>query len=296
MSTKIVGSTRGLWLTAVVSVGEGYRSVATRRGGSMRDNAVKGKLKSGSPVFGTMVFEFATTGIGRIVAAAGADFVIYDLEHTGWSLETIRMLAASTREATPIVRVPTGDYHFVARTLDAGAMGIMVPMVETAEQARQIVAATRYPPEGRRGAAFGVAHDDYRGGDLIAKMRHANQNTLVILQIETVAGVENVEEIAAVPGVDVLWIGQYDLNNFLGIPGQFDHPLYAECARKVLAAVQRHQLVAGFLAADVDHGRALLQQGFRMLAYWGDIWLYQDALRRGLDALRDAAGADSPSI
>ena len=255
----------------------------------MRTNEVKRRLELGEPVFGTMVFEFATTGMGRIVAAAGADFVIYDLEHTGWSLETVRLLTASTRDTVPIVRVPTGDYHFIARTLDAGAMGVMIPMVETAEQARQIVAATRYPPDGRRGAAFGVAHDDYRGGDLIGKMQHANRNTLVILQIETVVGVENVDQIAAVPGVDVLWIGQYDLNNFLGIPGQFDHPRYTECADKVLAAVRRHGRVAGFLAADVPHGEALLRQGFRMLAYWGDIWLYQEALRRGLEGLRESA-------
>jgi 2-keto-3-deoxy-L-rhamnonate aldolase RhmA len=126
----------------------------------MRDNFVREKLKRGEAVFGTFVFEFATTGIGRIIGASGADFVLYDLEHTAWSLETVRMLAATTRDVVPVVRVPTGDYHFIARALDAGAMGIMVPMVETAEQARQIVAATRYPPAGRRGAAFGVAHDE----------------------------------------------------------------------------------------------------------------------------------------
>jgi 2-dehydro-3-deoxyglucarate aldolase/4-hydroxy-2-oxoheptanedioate aldolase len=257
----------------------------------MRDNHVRRRLRDGQTVFGTFVFEFATTGIGRIIEAAGADFVIYDLEHTGWSLETVRMLTATTRQAIPIVRVPTGDYHFIARVLDAGAMGVMVPMVDTAEQARQIVAATRYPPDGRRGAAFGVAHDDYQGGDLRTKMAHANENTLVILQIETAAGVENVESIAAVPGVDVLWIGQYDLNNFLGIPGEFDHPKYRECERKVLDAIARHRVVAGFLAMNTEHGRRLLEQNFRMLAYRGDIWMYQESLKAGLDSLRGEASS-----
>jgi 2-keto-3-deoxy-L-rhamnonate aldolase RhmA len=254
----------------------------------MRDNFVREKLKRGEAVFGTFVFEFATTGIGRIIGASGADFVLYDLEHTAWSLETVRMLAATTRDVVPVVRVPTGDYHFIARALDAGAMGIMVPMVETAEQARQIVAATRYPPAGRRGAAFGVAHDDYRTGDLRTKMRHANDHTLVVLQIETEPGVDNVDQIAAVPGVDVLWIGQYDLNNFLGIPGEFDHPKYHACAERVVQAIQRHRIAGGFLASSVAHGRSLLQQGFRMIAYGGDIWLYHDALRSGLEALRSA--------
>src|SRR4051794_6818031 len=129
----------------------------------MRVNHVKQKLQAGGLSIGTFVFEFSTTGIGRIAAQAGAEFVLFDMEHTGWSVETIRLLLATTRasETIPLVRIPATEYHFIARVLDMGAMGIMAPMVESAAQAQALVAASRYPPDGRRGAAFGVAHDDY---------------------------------------------------------------------------------------------------------------------------------------
>ncbi len=117
-----------------------------------------------------------------------------------------------------MVRVPRGEYHFIARALDVGAMGVMVPMVGSADEAAHIVACTRYPPQGRRGAAFGFAHDDYEGGDVAAKIAALHARTMVIPQIETVDGLANVEAIAAVPDVDALWLGHFDLTNFMGIP------------------------------------------------------------------------------
>jgi 2-keto-3-deoxy-L-rhamnonate aldolase RhmA len=254
----------------------------------LKNNHVKTKVTSGGVSIGTMLFEFNTTGIGRISAEAGAEFAIFDMEHTGWSVETIRTLIAATRgvELIPMVRVPATEYHFIARTLDMGSMGIMVPMVESAAQASTIVASAKYPPAGRRGAAFGVAHDDYTGGDLVEKIRTANSETLLIAQIETVAGVRNVNEIAAVNGIDVLWIGHFDLSNSLGIPGQFDHPQFQDAVSQVLSACQRHGKVPGFMASDLATGRRLLDQGFRMLSYSGDLWLYQAALREGVAALQ----------
>src|SRR5215210_6256579 len=175
-----------------------------------------------------MVFEFNSTGIARIVAEAGAEFVIFDMEHTGWSIETIRTLIATSRAAdlVPMVRVPATQSHLLSRPLDVGAMGLMVPMVETAEQARVIVSSAKYFPDGTRGAAFTVAHDDYQGGDVAAKMATANQEQLLIAQIETARGVEQAEAIAATPGIDVLWIGHFDLTTSLGVPAQFTHPEY----------------------------------------------------------------------
>jgi 2-keto-3-deoxy-L-rhamnonate aldolase RhmA len=255
----------------------------------MRINQVKQCVCNGGVSIGTFVMEFNTTGIGRIAAAAGADFIVFDMEHTGWSVETIRMLIASTRstQMIPLVRVPATEYHFIARVLDVGAMGIMVPMVETAEQAAKIVTSAKYPPLGRRGAAFGISHDEYAGGDIVEKMTSANSQSLLIAQIETASGVRNVNEIAAVDGIDVLWIGHFDLSNSLGIPGQFDHPLFKESLTQVIDACHRHRKVPGFMATDVQIGKALLDQGFRMLAYGGDISLYQTAVQNGVQALRE---------
>ncbi|MBA3450629.1 MAG: aldolase [Chloroflexia bacterium] len=259
----------------------------------MRENRVKRALHAGGRSLGTMVFEFPTTGIGRIAAEAGAEFVIYDMEHTGWSIETIRGLMATSRavDLAPMVRVPATEYHLLARPLDVGAMGLMVPMVESAAQAQTIVDSAKYPPTGRRGAAFGVAHDDYTGGDIIAKMASANDEVLLIVQIETGQGVENADAIAAVDGIDVLWIGHFDLTNSLGIPGQFTHPTYLDAVQRVLAACQAHDKTPGIMVGDVETGQGLLAQGFRAMAYSGDLWLYQQALREGLDVLRAASNA-----
>jgi len=254
----------------------------------MRPNTIKSQLAAGNVPLGTFVFEFNTPGIARIIAEAGADFVVFDMEHTGWSVETIRTLLATTRSTSlvPLVRVPATEYDFIARVLDAGAMGIMVPMVESAEQARTIVASAKYPPVGRRGAAFGVAHDDYTGGDIVEKIASANREGLLLAQIETVAGLKNVDAIAAVPGIDVLWIGQFDLSISMGIPGQFTNPELIAAMDQVIAACAKHGKVAGIMAPDLATGRDLLKQGFRMISYSGDLWVFQTALRQSLGELR----------
>ncbi|MEO8496831.1 MAG: aldolase/citrate lyase family protein [Planctomycetota bacterium] len=254
----------------------------------MRTNQVKQAIQAGQVSLGTFIFEFSTTGIGRIAAEAGAEFVIFDMEHTGWSVETIRMLIASSRSvnAVPFVRVPATQYHFMARVLDMGAMGIMLPMVESVEQAQLIVDSCKYPPLGRRGAAFTISHDDYTGGDVLTKIREANEHTLLIAQIETTAGLDNVEQIAQVDGIDVLWIGQYDLSSSLGIPGQFDHPDFLSAVVQVVAAANAHNKAAGFMPLSVDEARLRISQGFRCIAYGGDLWLYKKVLADGLREIR----------
>lgn len=161
------------------------------------------------------------------------------------------MLIATTRctEMIPYVRIPATEYDFIARVLDMGAMGIMVQMVESAEQAEAIVASAKYPPVGRRGAAFGVAHDDYGSGDIVEKIKTANSETHLIVQIETAAGVENADAIAEVDGIDVLWIEHFDLTNSLGIPGQFDHPRFKEALGRRAGSVSKAQQGSRF------HGR-----------------------------------------
>lgn len=260
----------------------------------MRENAVKRRLAGGGVAIGTMVFEFGTTGIARIAAAAGADFVCFDMEHTGWSVETLRGLFATARaaEIVPMVRVPATEYHLLARPLDVGAMGLMV---ESEAQARRIVECAKYPPLGRRGAGFGMAHDDYRSGDVVEKMAQANRELLLIAQVETVAGVEDVEQIAAVDGIDVLWVGHNDLSISLGIPGELQHPRYVQAVERVRAACRAHGKALGFMATSIEDGHRLLAWGVRCLAHGGDIQLYQRALREGIDALRSATlqgGAD----
>jgi 2-keto-3-deoxy-L-rhamnonate aldolase RhmA len=254
----------------------------------MRENPVKRAVAAGGVSLGTMAFEFNSTGLGRLAAGAGAEFCIFDQEHTGWSVETIRMLVATSvsTDMVPMVRVPTTQYHLIARVLDVGARGIMVPMVESPEQARLIVQSAKYPPVGRRGAAFGVAHDEYEGGDVGEKIRSANAEIMLIAQIETVAGVECAEELAAVDGIDVLWIGHFDLTNSMGIPAQFEHPRYLDAVTRVIAACNAGGKAAGIMAGSIQDAQLALRQGFRIVAYSGDLWIYQQGLRDGLAAIR----------
>lgn len=254
----------------------------------MKTNTVKEKLARGECAYGTMVFEFNTTGIGRIVGEAGAEFVVYDMEHTGWSIETIRMLIATTQasKALPMVRVPATQYHLLSRPLDVGAMGLMIPMVEDEAQARTIVRSAKYPPEGGRGAAFGVAHDNYIAAPVTEVMKSSNQEGFLIAQIETVSGIEHCEAIAAVEGIDCLWVGHFDLSLSMRIPAQFDNPAFLKAIETVAKACEQHGKTAGVMVNDAASAKVWKDLGYRAFAYLGDVWLYQNALKQGLSELK----------
>jgi 2-keto-3-deoxy-L-rhamnonate aldolase RhmA len=241
----------------------------------MAPNEIKQPLLAGETVAGAMTFEFFSPGMSAILANSGCRFVFYDMEHTGLGFETLKWLFASCRglPIEPMVRVPRGEYTYLARALDLGARGVMVPMVESAEQARSIVQACRYPPVGRRGAAFGFAQDDYRGGDVADKIRRAHERTLVVAQIETERGLDQVEAIAAVDGIDVLWVGHFDLSNFLGIPAKFDDPRFDEAMRRVAKAAKANGKVAGFMATDTAWIDRVREMGYTMIAVGTDTGL-----------------------
>jgi 2-dehydro-3-deoxyglucarate aldolase/4-hydroxy-2-oxoheptanedioate aldolase len=250
--------------------------------------SIRETLTDNGRVFGTMIFEFYVPGIAQLSQVAGADFLVYDMEHAGAGIDTIKQQMAYARglAITPIVRVPNSEYHFIARTLDCGAKGIMVPMVETPEQAAAIVQAAKYPPTGRRGAAFGIAHDDYSGGAVADKIAAANRDILLIAQIESAAGAKNLEAIAATPGIDVLWLGHFDLTNSLGIPGQFQHPEYLRIARDIAVTARRHDKVAGIMAANEAWAREYAGYGYTMIAYGLDHHIFQQGLASGLSMLK----------
>jgi 2-keto-3-deoxy-L-rhamnonate aldolase RhmA len=234
---------------------------------AVRDNPVKAKLRRGEVALGTMVFEFASSGLPAILATTGADFAIYDMEHSGISLETVRALMAWSRGTTtvPLVRVPAIDPQFLAHALDVGALGLMVPNVQTRQDAESIVKATHYPPRGRRGAAFGFAHDDFQRGPVGPKIEALEARTLLIAQIESAEGLANVEAIAAVDGIDVLWVGHFDLTVSLGIPGAFDDARFLAAMARVAAVAADHGLAAGFNVDTVESGRAWVAWRVRSL-------------------------------
>ncbi len=238
---------------------------------------------------GHFIVEFATPGIGHILKSAGCDFVLFDLEHSGFGFETVKSVIRyfEAADVPVIVRVPSLEYHHIARAMDMGAEGLMLPMVGNAAQARKILDSCLYHPAGKRGVALQIAHDRYRGGSVADKFVASNRRTTVFCQIETAEGVENAEALAALDGVDCLWVGHFDLSVSLGIPGEFDHPKFKEAIGHTVAAARKHGKALGRLVPTVEQGIDIYGQGFDFVCYSGDVWVLHNALAEAIAKLRD---------
>lgn len=255
----------------------------------MDTNPVRKKLLEGGNAIGVMAFEFFTPGLSPVLAAAGAEFVLLDMEHSGAGIETIKAQVAFARAAgiVPMVRVPFGHHHLIAPILDVGAQGIMAPIVETRAQAEELVRACRYRPEGRRGLGFGIGHDRYTGGAAGPKMAAANEAVLTIALIESIKGVDAAAEILSVPGIDLAWLGHFDLSDSLGCPGDFDDPRYRAAEAKLKAAAQAAGKPLGWVAANGAQARAALGQGFSCLCVGHEAAVLREALTTEISIFRE---------
>ncbi|MGB6691193.1 MAG: aldolase/citrate lyase family protein [Terracidiphilus sp.] len=238
------------------------------------------RLQQGDVLLGQMVLEMFSPGIGPMLAACGLDFVIFDMEHGRCDITLLAEMAASCRgcDIFPIARVPDANYAPLSRALDVGARGVMVPRVETRAQAEDIVSQLKYAPQGRRGVALGIAHDLYRAGgpEFFAQ---ANEDTCVIVMVETVKAFENLDDIVSVPGIDIVWVGHYDLTVSMGIPTQFDHPRCLAAMDALLAACARPNVAAGFLPPTPESAVHWIEKGFRALSLSTDANVYLEAMR-----------------
>ncbi len=254
----------------------------------MASPGLKEMARSPELRLGHFIVEFATPGIGQILKAAGCDFALFDTEHSGFGFETIKAVLRYMQAADlpTIVRVPSKEYHHIARAADMGAEGVMLPMVGSPEEARAILDCLKYVPDGRRGVALGIAHDRYMPGPTMEKLAAANAWTTLFAQIETRQGVENADALAATPGVDCLWIGHFDLSCSLGIPGQFEHPDFAAAVKAVARACKKHGKALGRLVPTVEEAVRLRALGFNFLCYSGDVWALQGAVQAGITEIR----------
>jgi len=236
-----------------------------------------------------MIMEFGSRGIGKMLEAADVDFVLYDMEHSGFDIERIFDLIAWSKASpfTPMVRVPQRHYHFLARCMDAGAMGVMVGNVETPDAAREIVDAVKYAPLGKRGVGLGLAHNDYIVPDASEYYRQSNESSVVICQIESGLGVQNAEAIAATPGVDILWVGHYDLSTSLGIPAQFRHPQFIQALETVVAAARRYGKLLGIQPGTTEQADDWMAMGFNVISWSSDVGVYRSALQSAIQRIRD---------
>jgi len=254
----------------------------------MKENRYRTAVAAGRIPIGHMVWEFGTRGIARLLDSLDLDFVIYDMEHSGFGIERVFDLIAWSKAArfAPFVRVPQAQYHFLARVMDAGALGVMVGNVQTRQEAVAIVDAVKYAPLGKRGVGLGTAHTDFQAPDPAAYFPASNETTVVICQIESPQGVENADAIAQTEGVDVLWVGHFDLSQSMGIPGQFDHPRFLDALKQVVAVARARGKRLGIQPGTLEQAREWRALGFDVISWDADSAVYRNALAQALSQLR----------
>ena len=238
-------------------------------------NRMKQELRDGRSLVGTMLAEIRQPSVMQVLRNAGFDFVIIDNEHGPFALETVADLSRAGVNAglTPVVRVPELFSPYLAQSLDAGAQGLMIPRITNAGQVREAVQMMKYPPLGRRGCALGRGHTSFKSASLPETMARANEETLLIIQIETEEAVDNIEEIVATPGVDVAFIGPTDLSIAMGIPGQMDSPRLHAAIEKMIAACRSHNTVPAIQMNNLEWAVHWIERGMRILSAFSDVGL-----------------------
>jgi len=243
---------------------------------------IKEKIRNGEPSIGSWM-SMAHTSIAEILAMAGYDWVVIETEHTAIDVsEVMRLIMAiELRGSIPLVRLAWNDPIQAKAVLDAGAAGVLVPSVNTKEDAMLAVRMTKYPPLGFRGV--GLARAQGYGITFSEYILNANSDTLLMLQIEHIDAVNNIDEILSIEGIDGTFIGPYDLSMSLGVPGQLAHPDVVNAQKKVLDATVAKGLIAGIHLVHPDfaleEGSAIIGMGYRFIALGTDILFLGDSAR-----------------
>jgi 2-keto-3-deoxy-L-rhamnonate aldolase RhmA len=257
----------------------------------MNTGETKRRIAAGRPVFGCWL-EMCSPIAAEIVAQAGYDSVLIDLEHgPGSILDAVSLMhAVQGRDCAPLIRVPENDPVVLKRVLDIGVAGVMIPAVNTAEQAQAAVAACRYPPKGIRGMAASIV----RASDFGARWREyiaaAEESLLVMCQIESTEAVDNAAAIAAVEGVDMLFIGPFDLSAGLGYLGEPDHPDVRKKITHVETVAKQAGRALGGIPTPGRSADDLLAAGYRLILADADVGLLGETARARVKALRAVAG------
>lgn len=252
---------------------------------------IKAKLAAGKRVLGSWI-SIPDPAIAEIMAGAGFDFLTIDMEHSPITLagaaELIRVI--SLCGVCPLVRLSANDATLTKRVLDAGAGGVIVPMIKNGSEARAAVAAAKYPPVGRR--SVGLSRAQGYGTTFDAYFGAANEEILIVVQIEHVDAVTEIDAILTTPGLDAFMIGPYDLSASMGRAGRFEDPEVVAALARVAAAGLEHGVTAGFhsVAVSPEALIARIDEGFRLLAYSVDFLLLGETCRRDVATIRRALG------
>lgn len=257
----------------------------------MQKNIAKDRLNAGECVYGTSVEYCLDPEISLLLAKAGFDLFFVDTEHQAASYAQIRAICRTARDhgITPMVRITQNEPALITRALDCGAMGIVVPRVHSPAEAAAAIRMMRYVPEGDRGFGMHSIMTNFEWGDPVAMMAETNRETLAILQVESRQALESIEAIAATPGLDVLFIGPYDLSISLGIAEQFRGDTFWAAVDRVVSAAKANNVAVAIQTADPWIHAEARRRGVRMLLFGGDFSVLFAAYKDRLAQLKAGA-------
>jgi 2-keto-3-deoxy-L-rhamnonate aldolase RhmA len=259
----------------------------------IKSNAVKALQKAGKPAFGTWITLCPHPRVVKILAAAGFDFVIIEMEHTDFSFETVGVLAMLARETglTPIVRPPGAlKPHDLTRPLDAGAQGLLLPAVETAEQLAYAVESTKYHPLGNRPMNLRGPHTDYFNGSPREIIDHLNAETMTVAMVESRRAIDNLREILEVPGLDCIMVGPDDLSQDLGVPGEMQAPVLLDAFEEIFRRCQDARVPYGLSAQTPEMAQRWIEKGATWVPYQNDAAMVLNAARAAVPQLMQIGG------
>ncbi len=242
----------------------------------MRTNSVKAKLRRGEPALGLWL-NHSTPQQARLLARLGFDWLVVDAEHGAYNPTTVADIVASIADAgtecAPLVRVPHNTVEWFKWALDAGAWGVIVPMVNTAEEAQQAVSWAKYPPLGTRSIGGVFAPLAFGTTDWPSYARIANDELLVVLQIESVPGVRNLNAILSVPGVDVAFVRPNDLHTSLGLPpsNEGKEPEFVQALEQIKDGARQHKIALGIFTSGGEATTQRIREGFQMVSVTTDL-------------------------
>lgn len=255
------------------------------------ENSLRKKLREGKVCFGSWI-QIGHPAVAEVLAGAGFDWIAADMEHTDIGIQEFTSIARGLygRGAVPMARVRENDTLAIRQVLDAGAGGVIVPLVNSAAEAEKAVQAAKFPPRGIRGTAFFRANDYGKGFD--DYMKEANEKILVVVMIETKAAVDAIDAIVSTDGVDGVFIGPYDLSLSYGIPGKTDDPVMVDALRRVREACAKAKKAAGLHLVKLGEAsiRNAVEQGFTFIALGMDNLLIESGAREAIAVGRRAAG------
>ncbi len=254
------------------------------------ENPLKKTLKAGGVVIGTMIGHLRLPAVAVMLKNAGWDYLFLDCEHGSLTQSNLAdfCIAARGVNLPIIVRVPSiHEPQRLYQTLDLGATGLLCPQTETTAEVEAIIQATKYYPMGQRGMATRNVHTSwgkYKGSELTARL---NQETMIVLQIESKKAVENLEQLIAVPGVDAVFIGPNDLSQTLGIPGDAGHPEVVKYVERCLEICRTASMPCGVHAFDVESAKKWIQKGMRFMGLGNDAMWLMDASQKAVMDVRE---------